>query len=40
MNKAWFQYFVYGANKGVDRRILWDRLRLVKSQVSQEPWRL
>jgi len=37
---VWFQSFVYGANKGAVKRGLWDRLRLVKSQVNQEPWLL
>ncbi|GLT53696.1 hypothetical protein SLA2020_269510 [Shorea laevis] len=39
MGKVWFNLHLR-ANKGADRRRLWDRLRMVKNQVGQEPWLL
>lgn len=32
-NMVWFHSFVYGANKGVERRNLWHSLQLVKVAV-------
>jgi IS1 family transposase len=37
-NMVWFHSFVYGANKGVERRNLWHSLQLVKVTVISSPW--
>jgi hypothetical protein len=36
-NLMWFHSFVYGANKGIERRQLWHSLVLVKAVVAFSP---
>jgi hypothetical protein len=36
----WFHSFVYGANKGVDRKVLWANLVSMKVKVTNNPWLL
>jgi hypothetical protein len=35
---VWFHSFVYGANKGIERRTLWHSLKMVKIAVNSSPW--
>ncbi|XP_059441719.1 uncharacterized protein LOC132174022 [Corylus avellana] len=35
---SWFHSFVYGANQGVDRRLLWSDLCSMKGKVGNNPW--
>jgi hypothetical protein len=35
---GWFRSFVYGANKGVDRKLLWAGLASMKGRVAANPW--
>jgi hypothetical protein len=37
-NSDWFQSFIYGANKPVERRLLWQNLFSMKMMVSSKPW--
>jgi hypothetical protein len=37
-NHCWFHSFVYGANSGVDRRMLWGNLLYMKGKVLNNPW--
>ena len=37
-NHYWFQSFVYGANSGVDQRMLWGNLLSMKEKVLNNPW--
>jgi hypothetical protein len=37
-NFCWFHSFVYGANKGVDRKLLWNNLCSMKIRVAANPW--
>jgi hypothetical protein len=37
-NICWFHSFVYGANKGVDRKLLWTNLCSMKIRVAANPW--
>jgi hypothetical protein len=34
----WFQSFVYGANKPLERRVLWQNLKTIKDRVFPNPW--
>jgi hypothetical protein len=34
----WFHTFVYGANKSIERRPLWQHLHSIKARVSGHPW--
>jgi hypothetical protein len=34
---VWFHSFVYGANKGIERKTLWHSLKLVKIAVNYSP---
>lgn len=36
--KSWVQTFVYGANKPLDRRPLWQTLFNMKAKVLSHPW--
>lgn len=36
----WVLSFVYGANKGVDRKYLWSKFQGVKAIVNDGPWLL
>ena len=36
-NLMWFHSFVYGGNKGIERRQLWHYLVLVKAVVASSP---
>lgn len=36
----WVNSFVYGSNKGVGRRELWQNLGVVNNQIGQAPWLL
>jgi hypothetical protein len=35
---CWFQSFVYGANQGVDRKLLWNNLCSMKAKVDTNSW--
>jgi hypothetical protein len=35
---CWFHSFVYGANKGVDRKLLWVNLSSMKGKVANNAW--
>jgi exonuclease III len=35
---CWFHSFVYGANQGVDRKLLWNNLCSMKTKVGTSPW--
>jgi hypothetical protein len=37
-NLCWFHSFVYGANKGLDRKLLWSNLSAMKTKVDDSPW--
>jgi hypothetical protein len=37
-NTYWFHSFVYGANKGVERKLLWASLASMKGRVAANPW--
>ena len=37
-NLCWFHSFVYGANKGLDRKLLWTNLGAMKTKVADSPW--
>ena len=37
-NFCWYHSFVYGDNKGVDRKLLWTNLASVKASVGNNPW--
>jgi hypothetical protein len=37
-NMCWFHSFVYGANQGVDRKLLWNNLCSMKTKVGTSPW--
>ena len=37
-NLCWFHFFVYGANKGLDRKMLWTNLGAMKIKVANSPW--
>jgi hypothetical protein len=37
-NLNWFQSFIYGDNKGVDRKLLWMNLALMKTKVANNLW--
>jgi hypothetical protein len=36
-NICWFHSFVYGANQGVDRKLLWNNLCSMKTKVGTSP---
>jgi hypothetical protein len=38
VNLCWCHSFIYGDNKGVDRKILWDNLVSMKARVNNQPW--
>jgi endonuclease/exonuclease/phosphatase family metal-dependent hydrolase len=35
---SWYQTFVYGANKAIDRQSLWQNLLSMKVRVASNPW--
>jgi len=37
-NSDWFQSSIYGANKPIERRLLWQDLLSMKMIVSSNPW--
>jgi len=37
---SWFHSFVYGANKPLDRRSLWQHLYTIKNRLFPNPWML
>jgi hypothetical protein len=37
-NLCWFQSFVYGANQGVDKKLIWNNLCPMKAKVGTNPW--
>lgn len=37
-NLQWVHSFIYGANEGVDRRDLWQKLNMVKNKIGSSPW--
>jgi exonuclease III len=37
-SKSWFVSAIYGSNKGVERRTLWQELIEVKGQIGDCPW--
>lgn len=37
---AWTHTFVYEANKGMDRKLLWNHLKTIKGIIQSSPWLL
>jgi hypothetical protein len=37
-NLCWCHSFIYGDNKGMDRKLLWNNLVSMKAKVKNQPW--